>query len=110
MFAFDTPAGILMWISIAVMWAGAIILLTSSRLGWDRRTGRAMLGLVIATIGLGVWNVAMWLDGTGWLPGRVISSVFWLVLVLIAARQLLRWRARRLSDATEQDRREGAGA
>lgn len=65
---------------------------------------RLVWGFVILEAGIVLWIGSLWIDGTGWLPGRIIASVV-VIAGLVFSVPRIRMLARRAKVAdAEADR------
>ncbi|MBF4463247.1 MULTISPECIES: hypothetical protein [unclassified Rathayibacter] len=64
-------------IAVALIVVGTVVLFsTTDRMGKTLAAARRIVwGLGIMGVGAAFWTASLWVDGTGWLPGRIITTV-----------------------------------
>jgi hypothetical protein len=91
-------------LGVVLLLVGAILLLGApDRFGKSRRGAlRLVWAFVILELAVVLWIGSLWIDGTAWLPGRIIASVA-VVAGLVFAVPRIRQLARRAKRPTVRD-------
>ncbi|HRL81601.1 MULTISPECIES: hypothetical protein [Actinomycetes] len=84
---------LLSWVAVAALAVTAVLLVTSRRdpMGTTRAGAQRLLwAFIIAEGAIVLWVASLWIDGTGWLPGMIASTVFVAVQIVFVVPRLRR--------------------
>ena len=86
---------------------GVVLLLTlRDRFGATPAGARRLVWAIgFSELGVVLWIVALWLDGTAWLPGRIIATVAVTAGVAFAVWRLTRFVRQRRAQAAQDAQR-----
>jgi hypothetical protein len=100
---YDAPtADVLAVAGIVLLLVGTVLLLsTRDRFGVTPQGARRLVwAFMVLETSVVLWAAAMWIDGSGWLPGRIIVAVVVLAGLVVTVPRILRLARKHDADTT----------